>query len=83
MTRVTRCWVLLGLLAAVPAWADEPPASSRWNWYTFGSGIAVNVRTGEVRLPPNMRPDRASRVFWNNLAEIRGTRWPFPMEKMP
>jgi hypothetical protein len=41
-----RLSLLLGLLLAVPARADDPPANSRWNWYTFGSGIAVNVRTG-------------------------------------
>ena len=78
-----RACLLLSLLCTVPARADEPPASSRWNWYTFGSGIAVNVRTGEVRLPPGMRPDRASRVFWNDLADIRATRRPFPLEVMP
>jgi hypothetical protein len=78
-----RLGLLLGLLVAVPARADDPPANSRWNWYTFGSGIALNVRTGEVRLPPGMRPDRASRLFWNDVAGMRGTARPFPMEKMP
>jgi hypothetical protein len=74
---------LLLCLLTVAARADEPPANSRWNWYTFGSGIALNVRTGEVRLPPGMRPDRASRLFWNDIASMRGTTRPFPLERMP
>jgi hypothetical protein len=80
---VKRLYLLLGLLAAVPAQADDPPANSRWNWHMFPSGISVNVRTGEVRVPPGMSLDRASRLFWNDMAILKQTPRPFPNEEPP
>ena len=71
------------LLAAVPALADTPPANSRYNWFMFGDGISVNFKTGQIRLPPGMHPDRASRLIWDDMARLRGAKLPFPMEKMP
>lgn len=78
-----RLWLLLALLLAVPALADDPPANSRWNWHMFPSGISVNVKSGQVRVPPGMGLDRASRLFWNDMAILRETPRPFPNEESP
>jgi hypothetical protein len=48
------------------------------SWITFGSGVAVNTVTGEVRVPTGLPLDDAAKQFWNAVARVRGSALPFP-----
>lgn len=45
---------------------------------TFGGGISVNTRTGEVTIPQGMNLTDASKRFWNAVASVKGAAKPFP-----
>jgi hypothetical protein len=54
---------------------SAPPSLA---WVTFGSGVAVNTQTGEVRIPKNLALDKAAREFWNMVATVATRPAPFP-----
>lgn len=69
---MSRILPLLAVLVAAGGHGNYPP--SELSWVTFGSGIAVNAQTGEVRVPKGVALDRASRQFWTMVASVAATR---------